>query len=155
MFTFYGLGHHQYINCFLSPPASILKGRIKIDYLIKRPWLLVRARTNRILAIRTVTCEQKFGYSYGHIPSITYAVQRTNIILQIIRTVMYIMVACFYVTEIQLQLELDPQVAYYIYIYIQSYESRLLQIFVYSVVRTVTYKQNFGYSYGHVRTNRL
>ena len=29
------LGHHQYINCFPSPPASLLKGRIKIDYLIK------------------------------------------------------------------------------------------------------------------------
>ena len=29
------LGHQQYINCSLSPPTSILKGYIKIDYLIK------------------------------------------------------------------------------------------------------------------------
>ena len=29
------LGHHQYINCFQSLPTSIMKSRIKIDYLIK------------------------------------------------------------------------------------------------------------------------
>ena len=32
---FFTLGHHYYINCSLSLPASILEGRIKINYLVK------------------------------------------------------------------------------------------------------------------------